>query len=99
MLITVTTTSQTLDNILTSIQVWNMDKTKFSTSQSVPYYDIMIQNLWINDIYIDFGTLSTITWWVRIKTDEIFTFTWIVLSNINLIADIWNNNNIRLISN
>jgi len=98
MLITVTTTSKNLLEILTPTQKASMDKTKFSTSREVWYYSVLIQNLGNTEIYLDFWTPALVTEWIQIWVWEIFTFTGVLLEQCFLIAPTANNN-IRITSN
>lgn len=94
MLITVTTTSQTLQDILSASQisqiVWTREGWEFN---------YLIQNLGTQDIYLEFWAASTTTGWVKIAQDDTFSVSDKTLWDANLIADGANNTNIRVISN
>ena len=98
MKITVTTSSQTLDAILSAAQ-----KAQLTSSASGWAWawvnNILIQNKGANTIYIDFGAAATTTTCVEIVTDATFAFETIDLTDTYLIAATWSNTDVMLACN
>ncbi len=92
MKITVTTTNQTLDNILSADQKAAINKNAYATDNRWTY-SVKFMNLWTDDIYIDFGTASSVDTWYKIAAWSEFETKAIQFNKINLISDTNNNTN------
>lgn len=95
MLKTVTTTSQSLRTILgnTSADIMALN------TNSTWLYNIIIQVLGAQNVYVEFGTAATTTGWIKITTGNSFTFTDVRLEDCYLIAESANNTDVRISAN
>jgi len=98
MLLTIPTTNVTLDWVLTQTQK-DIARQNTISSQKVNNHTILIQNLWVNDLYIDFWTPALVTEAIQIPSWSTFTFKDFSLKDCNLISDIANNTNVRVLLN
>ena len=100
MLTTITTSSQALSAILTAAQITQISPSSYTSSlYSDGVYKLIIQNLGAQDIYVEFGGAATTTGWIKITTDNSFTFTDVSLSRTYLISASANNTNVRISAN
>lgn len=95
MLITVTTSSQKLTEILTAAQ---QDTVTRLRSERRPH-QVIIQNLHASvDVYVEMGDDATVAGGFKIVANGgLLTYEDMTLDNIRLIADGGNNNNIRIL--
>ncbi len=98
MKITVTTTDQTLDNILSADQKAAIEQNAYA-SDNRGTYSINFMNLGTDDIYIEFGTASSTDTWYKIPAWSVFGTKAIQFNKIHLISDTNNNDNIRVMFN
>lgn len=97
MLITVTETSQKLTEIFSADQLSRVWKSKNIWKYWV---NIWIQNLWAQDIYIDFHWAVTVAEWTKIEASGGYIwFNEVEIGSANLISDSANNTNVRVLIN
>lgn len=97
MLKTITTVNTTLDALLTDIEKGFANKCKQET-----LHNVLIQNLWDSDIYIEFWNVASVSdsalIWARDGSDiRDITFSAKEFEDINIISDWSDNDNIRII--
>ena len=95
MLITVTTATQSLwTEILSDAQKAIIAKSK---NYWAYWRNIIIQNLWAQNIYVEFAGAAAVASWIQIAASGwILSFPWTDLSEVNLIADWGSNTNVRV---
>ena len=93
MLITITTTSQTLTAILSDAQ----ESQSSEATNGVGIYSGLLQNLGTVNVYAEFKANATTAESFQIKPNEIFQWSDQNLSDLNLISETSNNTNIRLL--
>ena len=100
MLITVTTASQDLETILSAgqenVALANID---WKNVDGFKEYEVSIQVLGAQDVYIDFWQASAITTWYKMVTWDILKFKDVRLSDCNLISQTANNIDVRVLIN
>lgn len=93
MKITVTTSSQTFEEILSDNQ-----EAQIKLVRNGPLINFLIQNLHATSIlYIDFGAAAAVATGLKIVPGQTYNFSDINLNECNLIADV-ENNDIRIIA-
>lgn len=97
MLKTITTTSSSLYSLLTASEVTTA--TELRKGSFPKTNNVLVQNLWTQDIYVDFWTDATTTWWIKITSDDSLSFAEINYSDCNLISDGADNTNVRIVIN
>jgi len=90
MLITVTTTSQALSEILTTTQSDTANKNKNWS------YKVQLQILGSQDVYYEFGAAATLTDGVKMVQDDFLTFSINNPGDLFLISDTANNTDVRV---
>jgi len=94
MLITITTSNQTLKDILTSTQYNNVVN---SVSWQEWFYNVAIQILWAQTIYADIWQAATVAAWLKVTTNDSLSLKVDQLAKINLIASWSNNTDVRVL--
>lgn len=99
MLITVTTTNQTLEEILSDIQKNSVKDKQFRhTRRGNSLYNVEIYNNGADDIYFDKHNAASTTTWIPIKSGwGSYSLQDIDLTRLNLISDTNDNADVRVV--